>query len=168
MADREQQTSGLTHLDESGAARMVDVGGKNATLREAVARGELHAPSAVIEAIATGTLAKGEAMAVARVAGIQAAKRTSEIIPLCHPIATQYIAITIRPEPLAGQIVVETTVRVVERTGAEMEALVGTTTALLTLYDMAKSMEKGMRIEGVRLVRKTGGKSGDWQEPGGP
>ena len=158
----------LSHLDERGAARMVDVGGKNPTLREAVARGELHAPSHVVEAIAGGGLAKGEAIAVARVAGIQAAKRTAELIPLCHPIATQYIAIDIRPDATAGRVVVESTVRVVERTGAEMEALVAATMALLTLYDMAKSMEKGMRIEAVRLVSKTGGKSGDWGEAGGP
>jgi len=168
MADDSQPAQRLTHLDERGAARMVDVGAKNPTTREAVARGELHAPAHVVEAIAGGTLAKGEAIAVARVAGIQAAKRTADLIPLCHPIATQHIAVEIRPDPGNERVVVESTVRVHERTGAEMEALVATTTALLTLYDMAKSMEKGMRIEGVRLVSKTGGKSGDWTEPGGP
>jgi cyclic pyranopterin phosphate synthase len=157
----------LSHLDERGAARMVDVGAKNPTTREAIARGDLHAPRHVIEAIANSTLAKGEALAVARVAGIQAAKRTADLIPLCHPIATQHIAIDIEPDPARGRVIVTATVRVHERTGAEMEALVATSTTLLTLYDMAKSMEKGMRIEGIHLVSKTGGKSGNW-EAGGP
>lgn len=157
----------LTHLDATGAAHMVDVSSKPPTTREAVAEGELHARADVLDAIFNASpssgakLTKGDALAVARIAGIQAAKRTADIIPLCHPIATQYVGVEITRNAARGCAIVRATVRVVERTGAEMEALVATTAALLTLYDMAKSMQRDMRIEAVRLREKSGGASGD-------
>lgn len=154
-----------THLNDQGEARMVDVGGKPATAREAVAEGELHARREVLDALFGGKLEKGDALAVARVAGIMAAKRTSELIPLCHPIATTSVAIDFRRDDLRGCAVARATVRVVERTGAEMEAMTAVGVALLTLYDMAKSMQKDMRIDALRLRRKTGGKSGDVEFP---
>ena len=152
---------GLTHLDESGAARMVDVGAKAPTAREAVAEGELHAREDVLEAIFGGTLEKGEALAVARVAGIQAAKRAAELIPLCHPLMTEFVAVDIENDPAKGCAIVRATVRVGAKTGAEMEALTAASVALLTLYDMAKALQKDMRISNVRLRKKTGGKSRD-------
>jgi len=156
---------GLTHLDERGHARMVDVGGKAVTAREAVAEGELHARADVLDALFGGMLAKGDALAAARIAGIMAAKQTAALIPLCHPIQTTHVAVEIDRADDPPRAVVRATIRVDERTGAEMEALTATTVALLTLYDMAKALQKDMRIEGVRLRRKTGGKSGDLELP---
>jgi cyclic pyranopterin phosphate synthase len=150
---------GLTHLNERGEARMVDVGAKATTAREAVAEGELHAREDVLDALFGGTLAKGDALGVARVAAIMAAKQTAGLIPLCHPIATTAVEVDISRAP--GRAVVRATVRVSEKTGAEMEAMTAVSVGLLTLYDMAKAMQKDMTIERVRLRRKTGGKSGD-------
>jgi cyclic pyranopterin phosphate synthase len=157
--------SGLTHLDARGEARMVDVGAKEVTAREAVAEGELVARADVLDALFGGTLAKGDALATARIAGIQAAKRTAELIPLCHPLQTHHVTIEIVHDRNRGRAVVRATVGVRDRTGAEMEALTAVAVALLTLYDMAKALQKDMRIEAVRLRRKTGGKSGDLELP---
>jgi len=155
----------LTHANAKGEARMVDVGAKPATAREAVAEGELHARADVLDALFAGTLAKGDGLAVARVAGIMAAKRTAELIPLCHPIATTSVEIAFERDEKRSCVVARATVRVVERTGAEMEAMTAATVALLTIYDMAKALQKDMRIEAVRLRKKTGGKSGDVEFP---
>ncbi len=152
--------SGLTHLDDAGAARMVDVGGKSETVREAVAEGRIIMSAEAAQAIADGAVAKGDVLAVARVAGIMAAKRTSELIPLCHPLPLTKVSIdlTVQPDGVAATATVATA----GRTGVEMEALTAVSTALLTVYDMAKALDKRMTIEGIRLLRKTGGKSGDF------
>ena len=152
--------SDLTHLDAKGAARMVDVGGKAATRREATATGRILMSAAAARAIAEGATKKGDVLAVARVAGIMAAKRTSELIPLCHPLPLSKveIAITVGDDSIA----VTATAATEGPTGVEMEALTAVTVALLTIYDMAKAIDRGMTIEGVGLSRKSGGRSGDW------
>lgn len=151
----------LTHLDEAGAARMVDVGGKPATERRAVATGRITASVAAVAALREGTVAKGDALAVARVAGIMAAKRTADLIPLCHPLALTAVdvALTI----VGDGVEVSATVATRGPTGVEMEALTAATVALLTLYDMLKAVDRGMVIEAVRLMEKSGGRSGDWR-----
>ena len=153
----------LTHLDETGAARMVDVSAKDATSRTATAAGHILMSEQALAAIRAGNLAKGDALGVARIAGIMAAKRTAELIPLCHPlpIAAASIALT----PGDDRIDCTATVTTNGRTGVEMEALTAVSVALLTLYDMAKAIDRGMRIEGVRLLAKAGGRSGDWRAP---
>lgn len=151
----------LTHLDETGAARMVDVSDKQVTVREAVAAGRLRMSNEALNAIRSQSAAKGDAVAVARVAGIMAAKRTSDLIPLCHPLPIGRIAIDFSYE--ANAVAVRATVATEGKTGVEMEALTAVSVALLTLYDMGKAIDKAMVIEGVRLVSKTGGKSGDWK-----
>jgi cyclic pyranopterin phosphate synthase len=150
----------LTHLNARGEAHIVDVGDKPATRRRAVARARLVAQPATITAITGGTLKKGDALAVARIAGIMAAKRTSELIPLCHPIALTSVEVEITPD--GGDILITATAETTDRTGVEMEALTAASVAALTLYDMAKAMDRGMAITGVELVEKTGGKSGDF------
>lgn len=152
--------SGLTHLDEAGAARMVDVSGKAATVREAVAGGRIFMARAAIEAIRAGAVAKGDVLAVARVAGIMAAKQTSALIPLCHPIALSAVTVDLEVEDC--WVSVTATARTSGPTGVEMEALTAATVSLLTVYDMAKALDRAMRIEDVRLLRKSGGRSGDW------
>jgi cyclic pyranopterin phosphate synthase len=153
--------SKLTHLDESGAARMVDVSDKPATKREAVATGRITMSADALAAIRAGTLAKGDALAVARIAGIMAAKRTPEIIPLCHPIAIAKVAVELGVE--ADGIACTATIVTTGPTGVEMEALTAVSAALLTLYDMAKAIDRGMIIGPVRLLTKSGGRSGDWR-----
>lgn len=150
----------LTHLDESGAARMVDVGGKSATRREAVATGRITMSAAAAGAIADGTVAKGDVIAVARVAGIMAAKRTSDLVPLCHPLPLSSVTIDIAVT--AGGVDVTATAATTGPTGVEMEALTAVSVALLTVYDMAKAIDKAMIIGEIRLLEKHGGKSGDW------
>ena len=150
----------LTHLDETGAAHMVDVSAKPATMREAVAEGRIAMSPEALTAIRDGSLKKGDALAVARVAGIMAAKRTSDLIPLCHPLALSSVAIEIVFD--AAAVRATATVRTTGPTGVEMEALTAVSVALLTLYDMGKAVDRGMTIDGVRLVAKTGGESGDW------
>jgi cyclic pyranopterin monophosphate synthase len=150
----------LTHLDESGAARMVDVSAKADTVREAVAEGRIAMSGEALAAIRDGTSKKGDVIAVARVAGIMAAKKASDLIPLCHPIALSSVTVDFAFEDTA--IRATATARTTGPTGVEMEALTAVTVALLTLYDMAKALDRGMVIEGVRLLAKTGGKSGDW------
>lgn len=151
----------LTHLDEAGAARMVDVGDKPATERHAVAEGRIVATVEALDALRSGALAKGDALAVARVAGIMAAKRTAELIPLCHPLALSAVdvALTIGDEA----VLVTATVRTRGPTGVEMEALTAATAALLTLYDMMKAVDRAMTIDGVRLMEKAGGRHGEWR-----
>lgn len=150
----------LTHLDETGAARMVDVAGKPVTSREAVATGRIAMSPEAARAIADGAVAKGDVLAVARVAGIMAAKRTSELIPLCHPLPLTRASIDLAPDDTG--VTVTATCATEGKTGVEMEALTAVSVALLTVYDMAKALDKAMTIEGMRLVSKTGGKSGDW------
>lgn len=150
----------LTHLDETGAARMVDVSAKPDSAREATAEGRIEMSPQACAAIRDGTSKKGDVLAVARVAGIMAAKQTSALIPLCHPVALSSVTVDLTIGDTA--IIVTATTRTTGPTGVEMEALTAATVALLTLYDMAKAIDRGMRIEGVRLLTKTGGKSGDW------
>ena len=150
----------LTHLDDAGAARMVDVSAKVATARVAVAEGFIHVADAALAAIRDGAAAKGDVIAVARIAGIMAAKRTAELIPLCHPLPLSGVEVDMAIE--AGGIRVTATVRTTHTTGVEMEALTAVSVALLTVYDMAKSMDRAMTIDGVRLLTKRGGRSGDW------
>lgn len=153
----------LTHLNAKGEAHMVDVGKKPQTRRRAVARARLEAQPATVAALLAGKLGKGDALAVARVAGIMAAKKTADLIPLCHPIALTSVQIEID----GGDDVLEVTAtaETVAQTGVEMEALTAASVAALTLYDMAKAIDRGMRIAAVELVEKTGGKSGDFRRP---
>lgn len=153
--------SRLTHLDAAGAAHMVDVGAKAETVREAVATGRIAMSAAAATAIRDGTAAKGDVIATARIAGIMAAKRTHELIPLCHPLPLTRIALDVNPDD--SGVTVTATVGLTGRTGVEMEAMTAVSVALLTLYDMVKSLDKGMVIQDIRLLSKTGGKSGDWR-----
>jgi len=153
--------SGLTHLDEAGNARMVDIGGKAETRRIAVAGGRIRMSPAALAAIRDGDVPKGDVLAVARVAGIMAAKKTGELIPLCHPLALDSVTIDFAFEDDAVQVTA--TASLSGRTGVEMEAMTATSIALLTIYDMAKAIDKGMVIEAVRLIEKQGGKSGHWR-----
>ena len=155
--------SELTHLDAQGAARMVDVSAKPVTAREAVAAGRIAMSAEAAEAIAQGLVKKGDVLSVARIAGIMAAKRTAELIPLCHPLPLDAVTIDFALEDCA--ITVTATARTAGRTGVEMEAMTAVSVALLTIYDMAKAVDKGMVIGEVRLVAKSGGKSGDWRAP---
>lgn len=151
----------LTHLDESGAARMVDVGGKAETQRRAVASGRITMSAAALEAIREGNAPKGDVLGAARIAGIMAAKRTGELIPLCHPLGLEAVTIDFAFEE--GAIRATATAALTGKTGVEMEAMTATSIALLTIYDMAKGVDKGMVIGEVRLIAKSGGKSGDWK-----
>jgi cyclic pyranopterin monophosphate synthase len=151
----------LTHLDDHGAARMVDVGGKPATARRAVASGCISMTAAALEAIRAGNAPKGDVLSAARIAGIMAAKRTGDLIPLCHPLGLEAVNIDFAYE--ADAIRATATASLTGRTGVEMEAMVAVSVALLTIYDMAKAIDKGMVIGEVRLIAKTGGKSGDWK-----
>lgn len=153
--------SRLSHIDAEGRARMVDVTGKPATARQAVAAGLVRMPAEVRDLAVSGQAAKGEVIAVAELAGVMAAKRTSDLIPLCHPLALSKVAVSI--VPVEAGLEVTATVRTTGPTGVEMEALTAVSVACLTLYDMLKAAEKGMVIDAVRLIEKTGGKSGDWR-----
>jgi cyclic pyranopterin phosphate synthase len=153
--------TGLTHVDADGQARMVDVGGKPATERVAVAEGRIRMHAGALAAIRDGQAPKGDVLAVARVAGIMAAKETSRLIPLCHPLALSAVSLDLAFTQEA--IRVAATVRTNGPTGVEMEALTAVSIALLTLYDMAKALDRDMVIEGVRLLEKSGGRSGDWR-----
>lgn len=151
----------LTHLDESGAARMVDVGTKPATARRAVASGRITMTAEALAAIREGNAPKGDVLGTARIAGIMAAKRTGELIPLCHPLGLEAVTIDFAYEE--GAIRVTATAALTGKTGVEMEAMTATSIALLTIYDMAKAIDKGMVIGEVRLIAKSGGKSGEWK-----
>lgn len=150
----------LTHLDEEGRARMVDVGGKVETARVAVVEAFVEMTAETRDLMFAGDLAKGDAVAVARVAGLMAAKRTAGLIPLCHPLRISHAAIEIDPDPSGARIVA--TVETVDRTGVEMEAMVAASVAALTVYDMVKGVERGAQIIATRLLHKSGGKSGEW------
>ncbi len=151
----------LTHIDADGAARMVDISAKAETKREAIAEGRILIAPAALDAIRDGLVKKGDVLAVARVAGIMAAKKTADLIPLCHPLPIAGVTLDLVIEE--GAIRATAAVATSYTTGIEMEALTAVSVALLTVYDMAKALDKGMRIEGVRLLSKTGGKSGDWK-----
>ena len=157
----QEHTGGLSHLDSSGAARMVDVSEKADTVREAIAEGYIVMLPATLALIQHGGLPKGDVIAVARIAGIMAAKQTSSLIPMCHPLPVS--GVTVDLEPLGDdRLRIRAKVKTTGKTGVEMEALTSVTIAALTVYDMCKAVDKGMRIEGVRLLEKRGGKSGDW------
>ena len=155
----------LTHLDETGAARMVDVAGKEVTQRRARARARLDMQAATRDRIACGQLPKGDALATARIAGIMAAKRTHELIPLCHPLPLSAVRLDIEPCDDPPGITIECEVAVTARTGAEMEALTACALAALAIYDMVKSVERGVRISQIMLIEKSGGSSGTWKLP---
>jgi cyclic pyranopterin phosphate synthase len=155
--------TGLTHLDEAGAARMVDVGAKAVTARMAVAGGRIAMSAQALAAIREGSAKKGDVLATARIAGIMAAKRTSDLIPLCHPLPVSSVSVELALE--ADGVAVTATVATTGQTGVEMEALTAVSVALLTIYDMAKALDRGMRIGDVRLLEKRGGKSGHWRAP---
>ena len=154
----------LTHLNERGEAHIVDIGSKAVTARRAVARATLEAQPETVAAIAGGTLKKGDALAVARIAGIMAAKKTSELIPLCHPIGLNKVEIDIATS--GGTITILATAETDDKTGVEMEAMTAASVAALTLYDMAKGIDRAMRISTVELVEKSGGKSGTFKRDG--
>lgn len=153
---------GLTHLDAKGQAHIVDIGAKPVTRRRAVAQARLVAGKATIAAIVGGTLKKGDALAVARIAGIMAAKKTAELIPLCHPIALTRVSVDIVEQN--DTLHISATAETTGQTGVEMEALVAASTAALTLYDMAKALDRGMTITDIGLVEKSGGVSGDYRK----
>ncbi len=153
----------LTHLDDTGAARMVDVSAKPDTRRRAVAEGRITMSAEAVAAIRDSAAAKGDVLAVARVAGIMAAKRTGDLIPLCHPLPLTSIAIDLAADE--NGVTATATVTTTGKTGVEMEAMTAVSVALLTIYDMAKAVDKSMTIGDIRLLEKTGGKSGDWRAP---
>jgi cyclic pyranopterin phosphate synthase len=155
----------LTHIDSKGEARMVDVSAKPATERIAVAEGSVVMSKATLDLIVKGDAAKGDVLGAARIAGIMAAKRTSELIPLCHPLALSKVTLDITPDTTLPGCRIEATVKVTGPTGVEMEALTAVSVAALTVYDMIKAVERGVRIEGIRLVEKRGGKSGHYRAP---
>jgi cyclic pyranopterin phosphate synthase len=153
----------LTHLGRSGEARMVDVSAKRATARMAVAEGRVVMAAKTLELVLNGQAKKGDVLGAARLAGIMAAKRTHELIPLCHPLAITEIAVDLEANRALPGIAARATVKVTGQTGVEMEALTAVTVACLTIYDMVKAVERGMRIEGIRLIEKRGGKSGHYR-----
>ncbi|WP_454916897.1 cyclic pyranopterin monophosphate synthase MoaC [Xanthobacter sediminis] len=156
----------LTHLDDHGAAHMVDVSDKAVTAREAVAEGRVAMASATLDLVLSGNAKKGDVLGAARIAGIMAAKRTHELIPLCHPLMLSKVEVEIAPDPALPGLVVTARVKTSGQTGVEMEALTAVSVACLTIYDMAKAVDRGMRIEAVRLLEKSGGRSGTWQAEG--
>jgi cyclic pyranopterin phosphate synthase len=153
----------LTHLGKTGEARMVDVSAKAETDRIAVAEGKVVMSAATLDLVLSGDAKKGDVLGTARIAGIQAAKRTHELIPLCHPLPITKVEIAIEPEKKLPGLIVRATVKVKGQTGVEMEALTAVSVACLTIYDMVKAAERGMRIEGIRLLEKSGGASGEWR-----
>jgi cyclic pyranopterin monophosphate synthase len=153
----------LTHLDESGTARMVDVGHKPDTERVAVARGSVRMAPETLALIVAGNMKKGDVLTVAQLAGIMAAKRTAELIPLCHPLQLSHVDVTCQPNEAESRVDIEATVRLRGKTGVEMEALTAVSVAALTIYDMAKAVDRHMQLTGIRVVGKSGGQSGDWQ-----
>ena len=154
--------SDLTHFDDAGNARMVDVSEKAESARIAVARGRVEMAAATLARIAKGGIAKGDVFQVARLAGIMAAKRTADLIPLCHPLSLASIELALAPEAGGEAVSIEATVKTTGRTGVEMEALTAVSVAALTIYDMCKAVDRGMRIDAIRLTHKSGGKSGDY------
>ncbi len=155
--------SELTHFDESGRARMVDVGGKDETHRIAVAAGRVSMLPATLATIVEGRAKKGDVLGVAQVAGIMAAKRTSDLVPMCHPLALTSVELDLSPDSEGSAIEITARVETRDRTGVEMEALTAVSVAALTIYDMVKTVDRGMEIGAIRLLEKRGGKSGDWR-----
>lgn len=156
----------LSHVDEAGRARMVDVSGKPVTARSATARGQVRMSQVAFEAVQGNAVAKGDVLTVSQVAGIAAAKRTGELIPLCHPLGLDAVDVKVDLNPALPGVMVEATVRVTGRTGVEMEALTAVTVTCLTVYDMVKAVDRSMVIEQVCLISKTGGTRGDWRSSG--
>ena len=156
----------LTHLDSAGRARMVDVTEKTPTVRSATARGSVRCAPETVALLRDGAVPKGDVLAVARIAGVQAAKRTADWIPLAHPLALDVVEVELRLDAAASCVHVEARVRAQARTGVEMEALVAASAAGLALYDMCKAIDRGMTLDAVRLVSKRGGKSGEWRRAG--
>jgi cyclic pyranopterin phosphate synthase len=162
----EKPAAKLSHLGAGGEARMVDVSGKDSTERVALAEGHIVMTTKTLDIVLNGNAVKGDVLGAARIAGIMAAKRTHQLIPLCHPLPITKVAIDIEPDHRLPGFVVQATVKVTGQTGVEMEALTAASVACLTIYDMVKAVEKGMRIEGIRLLEKTGGKSGTYRAEG--
>ena len=161
LARPNTKSVGLTHVDDSGAARMVDVGSKPDTDRLAVARGSVLMEAATLDLIKRNAVAKGDVLGTARTAGIMAAKKTSELIPLCHPIGLTHLSVELELDESRNAVDITATAKTTDKTGVEMEALTAVSVAALTIYDMCKAVDRKMRIDAVRLVKKTGGKSGD-------
>lgn len=155
-------TRPLTHFDDAGHARMVDVGDKPETLRSARARGSIRMAPATFSLIENGTAKKGDVLGIARIAAIQGSKRTPELIPLCHPVALTRVAVEFTLDAAHSRVSIDVTAETVGRTGVEMEALTAASVGLLTIYDMCKAVDRGMAIEEIRLLEKSGGKSGHW------
>jgi cyclic pyranopterin monophosphate synthase len=153
----------LTHLDAEGRPRMVDVGGKTESRRSAVAEGVIQMEPETLEALRAGRTPKGDPLQVAQIAGIQAAKRTADLIPLCHPLPLTSIEVELRADPAVPGVRATARARVVGRTGVEMEALTAVSVALLTVYDMLKAVDRNMRVGPIRLLEKAGGRSGEWR-----
>jgi cyclic pyranopterin phosphate synthase len=160
-AGRSQRSRKLTHLDAAGRPRMVDISAKADTAREATAKGSVYMKAETLALVLSGATAKGDVLTTAQLAGVMAAKRTHELIPLCHPLLLTGIDVSLAPDDARSAIDITATVRTTGKTGVEMEALTAVAVAALTVYDMAKAAQKDMRIGDIRLVRKTGGKSGD-------
>lgn len=153
----------LTHIGSDGEARMVDVSGKDVTERVAIAEGRVVMQKSTLDLVLSGNAKKGDVLGAARIAGILAAKKTSELIPLCHPLLISKVEVEISPDHALPGLIVRATVKIAGQTGVEMEALTAVSVACLTIYDMVKAAEKSMRIEGIRLLEKSGGKSGDYR-----
>ena len=156
----------LSHVTARGEVHMVDVTGKAVTSREAVARGRITMSREAVRQIRTGAVRKGDPLQTARLAGIMAAKRTADLVPLCHPLPLSFVDVTLTPEPAGARVRIESRVRVTARTGVEMEALTAVAVAGLTLYDMCKAVDREMTIGAIRLVQKRGGRSGVFERPG--
>jgi len=152
----------LTHLDDDGSARMVDVGGKDVTERRAVARAIVRMPPSVAAAVAAGDAPKGDVIGTARIAGIQAAKRTDELIPLCHSLPLSFVDVEASIDAASGTVTLVAEARTTAQTGVEMEAMTAASVAALTVYDMVKGVERGVRVDAVELIEKSGGRSGAW------
>jgi len=159
----ERRMSKLTHIGESGEARMVDVSGKDSTVRVALAQGAVVMKPETLDLIVKGDAKKGDVLGTARIAGIMAAKRTHDLIPLCHPLALSQIIVDLTPDPALPGVRVRASAKLTGKTGVEMEALTAVSVACLTVYDMVKAVDRFMTIEGIGIVEKTGGKTGDWK-----
>ena len=155
--------SSFSHIDDEGRARMVDVTAKKPTVRTAVAGGRIHMNPETLDLIQSHKVKKGNVLEAARIAGVMAAKKTADLIPMCHPLNITHIQVDFSPDASANCIRMKATVRAIDQTGVEMEALTAVQAALLTIYDMCKAVDRGMEIGGVRLLKKFGGKSGDWE-----
>ena len=160
------ESNQLTHLDAAGNARMVDISEKGVTTRVAVAEAKISMQAATLALIQTGGHKKGDVLAVARIAGIQAAKKCADLIPLCHPLALRSVTVDFEPDLAHSRVVIRATCKLSGQTGVEMEALTAASVAALTVFDMCKAVDKTMEISGIRVLAKSGGKSGDWQANG--